>query len=333
MKARTVRFHRVGGPEVLAFEDLEVGEPGAGEVRLRVLAIGLNRAEAAYRAGRYLETPQLPSRLGYEAAGVVEAVGPGVAGVAVGDTVCVLPAFSMNRYGTYAERAIVPANALIPAPAGLSATDAAALWMASLTAYGALVEIGRIGPGDAVLISAASSSVGLAAIQIARMLGATPIALTRTAAKTDVLRAHGAAHVLAPGNALAAEVARITGGKGARLAFDPVAGPAVLALADALGPGGTLVIYGNLSGQAVQTPFPFHAAVARGLSLRGYLVFELLRDAARLQAARSFIEAGLAAGALRPVIDRVFPFDQIVAAHHYLESNAQVGKVVIDVAQ
>lgn len=333
MKARTVRFHRVGGPDVLEIEDLDVGDPAAGEVRVRVLAIGLNRAEAAYRAGRYIETPQLPSRLGYEACAVVEAIGPGVSGVAVGDTVCVLPAFSMNRYGTYAEHAIVPANALIPAPAGLAATDAAALWMASLTAYGALVEIGRIGVGDAVLIPAASSSLGLAAIQIARMLGAIPIAITRSPAKAGALREHGAAHVLAPGDGLAAEVAAITEGKGARLAFDPVAGPEVLTLAEALGAGGTLVIYGNLSGQGAQTPFPFNAAVGRGLSVRGYLVFELLRDAARLRAARSFIEAGLSAGALRPVIDRVFPFDQIVAAHRHLESNAQVGKVVVEVTR
>ena len=107
MMTKVVRFHEFGGPEVLRFESLEVGEPGAGEVRVRVEAIGLNRAEAAFRSGRYIERAVLPARLGYEAAGIVEALGEGVKGYSIGEPICVMPSFSMNKYGVYAEHAIV----------------------------------------------------------------------------------------------------------------------------------------------------------------------------------------------------------------------------------
>lgn len=331
MKARTVRFHALGGPEVLQIDELELYEPGAGEVCIRVEAIGLNRAEAAFRAGQYLEQPALPSGLGYEAAGVIEALGPGVEGFRAGDAVCVLPAFSMRRYGVYAERAIVPAGALIARRADLPAIEAAALWMAALTAYGGLIDIGRLGRGDAVLITAPSSSVGLAAIQIARAVGAVPIAVTRSADKVEALRGQGAAHVIVNRHeGLDDAVSRVTAD--VRVVFDPVAGPGVAELARTLAPGGTLVLYGNLSGCAHETPFPFFEAVGKGLSLRGYLVFELLRDPARLAAARAFVERALDLGTLRPVIDRVFEFQEIVEAHRHLESNAQVGKVVVRVA-
>lgn len=329
---RVVRFHEFGGPGVLRVEDLPVGEPGPGELRVRIRAIGLNRAEAAFRAGNYIEKAQLPARIGYEAAGVVEALGEGVTGFAPGEAVCVIPSFSMNRYGVYAEAAIVPAGAVVERPPGLSDAEAAAIWMPYLTAYGALVDICDVQKGEAVVITAASSSVGLAAIQIANRVGAIPIAVTRSAEKRAGLLAEGAAHVIVSGDTeLAAEVMRVTDGRGARVVFDPVGGPGVEALAAALAPQGVLVLYGNLAGVASRTPFPFGLALARGLSLRGYLVFELIHDPQRFARADAFIRAGLAAGTLRPRIAEVFPFDRIVEAHTYLESNQQLGKVVVTV--
>lgn len=329
---RVVRFHEFGAPEVLKIEDLEVGEPGPGEMRVRVQAIGLNRAEAAFRAGQYIEKAQLPARLGYEAAGTVDALGAGVSGFEIGEAVCVIPEFSMNRYGVYAEQAIVPAAAVVKRPPGLSTAEAAAVWMPYLTAYGALIDVVRLGQGDAVVITAASSSVGLAAIQIANSVGAVPIAVTRTEAKRAELQAVGAAHVIvSQAQDIAAEVMRITGGNGARMVFDPVGGPSILPLVPALACQGTLVLYGNLSGEAHQTPFPFGLAVGRGLSLRGYLVFEIIHDPARLARAEAFIREGLRSGVLKPKIDRTFSFEQIVEAHRYLEGNQQLGKVVVTV--
>ena len=329
---RVVRFQEFGGPEVLKFEDLVVGEPGAGEMRVRIQAIGLNRAEAAFRSGHYIEKAVLPARLGYEAAAIIEAMGAGVSGFQIGEAVCVIPEFSMNRYGVYAEAALVPAAAVVKRPPGVSSEEAAALWMAYLTAYGALVDIARIGKGDPVVITAASSSVGIAAIQIANSVGAVPIAATRTEVKRAALQEAGAAHVVTTQTQdLAAEVMRVTDGRGARLAFDPVSGPGITALAPALGRQGLLVLYGNLSGKGHETPFPFGLAVGKGLSVRGYLVFEIVHDPARLAPADAFIREGLRKGTLKPRIARTFAFDQIAEAHLYLESNQQLGKVVVTV--
>jgi NADPH:quinone reductase-like Zn-dependent oxidoreductase len=196
--AKTVRFHELGGPEVLRLEDLDTGEPGPDEVLIRVEAIGINRAEAIFRRDRYIEpVRQLPARLGTEAAGVIEAVGSEVTGFGKGQAVSVVPAFSQNDYGMYAERAIAPAIALVPRPDGLDAVSGAAVWMPYLTAYGAMVEVAGMRAGDVVVVNAPSSSVGLAAIHTANRVGAAPIAVTRTRAKRQRLIEHGAAEVIA----------------------------------------------------------------------------------------------------------------------------------------
>jgi NADPH:quinone reductase-like Zn-dependent oxidoreductase len=327
---RVVRFHETGGPEVLRIENESPEQPGPGEVLLRIEAIGLNRAEAAFRAGQYLEQPEFPARLGYEASGRVLSVGAGVMGFAEKDQVSVLPAFYMNSYGVYGDWAIVPAGALIRRPRGMDASVAASVWMAYLTAYGALVELALIGAGDRVVITAASSSVGIATIQMCRLLGAIPIALTRDPDKADALLEQGAAHVVVGTAESAVEaVERATEGRGADLIFDPVAGPGVLSLAEMLAPGGRLVLYGNLSGQAAETPFPFFAAAGKGLAVHGYLVFGLIQDQARRDEAIGFIIRGLAEGMLKPVIAKSFRLDEIVEAHRYLESNQQIGKIVV----
>src|SRR5277367_6674199 len=140
--AKIVRFHSIGGPENLQFEEVPLRAPGDGEVKLRVQAVGLNRVEAGFMRGRYFETPVLPSRIGYEAAGVVEAVGPGVDGSWIGKKVATIPGFSMSQFGVLGEEAIVPVAAMAEYPARLSSTEGAAIWMQYLTAYGALVTFG-----------------------------------------------------------------------------------------------------------------------------------------------------------------------------------------------
>ena len=172
-------FTRPAAPKSCKIEDIEVPPPGKGEVQIRIHALGLNRAESMFRSGQYLEEPKLPARLGYEAAGTVAAIGPGVQGFKVGDAVSTIPSFSLNAYGLYGELANAPVHAVTHHPASLSWAEAAAVWMQYLTAYGALIDIAGLKSGDTVVIPAASSSVGLAAIQIANKVGATPIALTR----------------------------------------------------------------------------------------------------------------------------------------------------------
>lgn len=180
------------------------------------------------------------------------------------------------------------------------------------------------------MITAASSSVGLASIQIANAVGATPIAVTRTAAKKEALLAAGAAHVitLAEGD-LAARLTEITGPQGARVVFDPVGGPIFEPLTAAMSQGGILIEYGGLSPEA--TPFPLFTALSKTLTLRGYRVNEIVGDPARLETAKKFILDGLASGVLEPVISRTFPFERIADAHRFLESNEQFGKIVVTV--
>ena len=328
--ARVVRFHKVGGPEVLQVEEVEVPQPGKGEVQIRVKALGLNRAESMFRRGQYLEEPKLPARLGYEAAGTVAAVGPGVQGFKVGDAVSTIPSFSLNQYGLYGDLANAPAHAVTHHPANLSWEEAAAVWMQYLTAYGALIDIGKLARGDTVLIPAASSSVGLAAIQIANRVGAVPVALTRGKSKRQALLGAGAAHVIATDEQdLVKEVLGITGGKGARMVFDPVGGPTFAKLAQAAARLGILFLYGALSPEP--TPLPLFDVLGKWATIRGYVMLEITSDPARLDRAKEFINAGLTDGSLKPLIARTFPLDKIVEAHRYLESNQQVGKVVATV--
>lgn len=327
---RIVRFHQTGGPEVLQIAEEAVDPPATGEVQIKVHAIGLNRAEVMFRTGQYLEAPQLPARLGYEAAGTVAAVGEGVTGFKPGDAVSTVPAFSQNAYGVYGELVNVPASAVAKHPAALSWTEAAAIWMQYLTAYGALIDIAGLEKDEFVLITAASSSVGIAAIELANLIGAVPIALTRSSGKRDILLKAGARHVIATEEQdLVAEVNRITGNKGARVVFDPVSGPTINKLADATAQGGMIFQYGALSSEP--TPLPLFTVIGKQLTIRGYTLFEFTGSPQRLESAKQFIVAALASGKLKPMVAKVFPFEQIVEAHRYMELNQQVGKIVVTV--
>ncbi|RUW64060.1 zinc-dependent alcohol dehydrogenase family protein [Mesorhizobium sp. M7A.F.Ca.US.008.03.1.1] len=327
---RVVRFRQHGGPEVLRIEDVALSPPGPGEVQIRVKALGLNRAEALLRAGSYIETPTLPSGLGLEAAGVIEAIGDGVKDFAPGDSVSVIPPQSMIRWPAYGEFATYPAGLVVKHPPSLDWQTAAAVWMQYLTAYGALIDIARLHSGDALVITAASSSVGLAAIQIANKVGATAIAVTRTSAKRQALLNAGAAHVIALAEEdPAARLNGIAGPEGVRVVFDPIGGPIFEPLTAAMSRGGILIEYGGLSREP--TPFPLSTVLSKTLTLRGYLVHEITGNPAKLEAAKAFILEGLGTGTLKPIIDRTYAFDQIVEAHRYLESNEQFGKIVVTI--
>ncbi|GAA4075042.1 zinc-dependent alcohol dehydrogenase family protein [Nonomuraea soli] len=324
---RTVRFHELGGPEVLKLDDVPVGEPGPGELLIQVEAIGLNRAEALFRSGNYIvPVERFPSLLGAEAAGVV--LTSNAPGFEPGQAVSVVPAFSMNDYGVYAERAIVPASAVVHRPESVDAVAGAAVWMPYLTAYGALVE-GGLRAGDTVVITAASSSVGLAAIRVANRVGAIPIATTRTEAKKAALLKAGAAEVIVTSaEEVAPRVLELTGGRGAEIVFDAVAGPGVLELARVVAPGGTLLLYGLLSG--LPTPYPGFELGMPALSVRTYTVHETTTDPERLRRAVAFVSSGLRDGVFEAAVDRVFSLDDIVEAHRYLEAGQQVGKIIVD---
>jgi NADPH:quinone reductase-like Zn-dependent oxidoreductase len=326
--SRTIKFAQAGGPEVLEFIEVEVPAPGPHEVRIKVKAIGINRAESMWRNDKYVESPIFPAGLGYEAAGIVDAVGNDIADFAVGDIVSTIPAFSLNRYSAYGEVILAPDHAVVKHPESLSFVEAASVWMMFITAYGALVFDARVKAGDFVIIPAASSSVGLAAIQIANYAGATPIALTRTSEKKQRLHEAGAPHVIVTQEQdMLAEVMRITDGNGARVAFDPVGGRNFAKLIAALTFQGIAYIYGALSED--DTAMPVLEMIRKMPMVKGYSIRLVTGDAERRKAAVEYVTKGLAIGALKPIIDRIFKFDEMVEVHQYLENSGQFGKIVV----
>jgi len=328
---KIVRFHKTGNADVLQFDELPLPAPSNGEVRLRVKALGLNRAEVMFRKGQYLETPIVPAKNGYEASGIIEAVGPGVDPAWIGKTASTVPGlFSLNTHGVYGEVAIVPVAALAEYPAQLSYEEGTSIWMQYLTAYGGLIMLGHLKKEDFVLITAASSSVGVAAIEITKAEGATSIAVTRTAAKKAELLKLGADHVIISDEEdLVARVEEITAGRGARIVFDPIGGKIVEALAAASSKNGIIFEYGALAPEP--TPYPLFTALSKFLTIRAYTLFEVAADPVEFPKAKKYIFDHIVAGNFKPLIDRTFPFSEIVEAHRYMESNAQIGKIVVTV--
>jgi NADPH:quinone reductase-like Zn-dependent oxidoreductase len=325
---KIVRFHKTGPAEVLQFDELPLPEPGPGEILLRVKALGLNRAEIMFRNGQYLETPVPPSQNGYEAAGIIEAVGPDVDPSWIGKTVSTVPGtFKLNNHGVYGEVAVVPLFGIAEYPSTLTFEQGASIWMQYLTVYGGLIWLGQVAKGDFVVITAASSSVGIAAIEMVKVEGATSIAVTRTPAKKAELLKQGADHVIVTDEEdLVGRVKEITSGKGARIVFDPIGGKILESLAAATAPKGLIIEYGALAPEP--TPYPLFTALAKGLTIRAYTLFELTPDPV-FPKAKQYIFDHLASGAFRPLIGKRFPFAEIVEAHRYMESNAQVGKIVV----
>jgi NADPH:quinone reductase-like Zn-dependent oxidoreductase len=331
---RIFRFYEEGGP--LKLETVPVEQPGPGEVRLKVEAIGINRVEELFQKGGYFIRPSVPSKLGVEGAGVVEAVGPDVDPSWIGKRFALVPSMDMQIYGIAGETAIEPVACLVETPDNVAARDAAATWMAYLTAYGAIVSAGMVKPSDFVLINAASSSVGLAMMQVVRAIGAKSIAVTRTADKKQVLTDLGADHVIvSTAEDIVAVVRDITAGVGVRLAFDAVAGEGVMQLAELTTDNGTVMIGGYLGTDMFgykdgrPTPFPFIQAVSRNLNIRGYSSRGLFAHEPELAKAKLFICEHLASGVLRPTIDRTVPLERLEEAYDGVRANDLVGKVVV----
>ncbi|WP_031524628.1 zinc-dependent alcohol dehydrogenase family protein [Streptomyces sp. NRRL F-5123] len=323
---RVVVFDEFGGPEVMHVVEEPLEEPAAGEVRVRIEAFAVNPLDQMMRSGASPAPVPLPhARLGIEGTGVVDALGPGVTGLRKGEPVILAAVPDANVRGSYAEYTTLPASRVVARPDGLGATEAAAVWVAFSTAYGALVEKAGMRPGDHVLVTAASGGVGRAAMQIARQIGAVPIAVTRHAAREDELLAAGAAAVVATDRADIAEaVGRHTGGAGADIVLDLVRGPGQQDLLRAARPGGTLVAAGFLDPR----PAPFPAGPP--LTIFSYRSFEHTLDAAAVRRMAAFLEAGVRLGALRPAVDdEVFSLDTVVGAHRRFEQGLHAGRKIV----
>lgn len=322
---RVVVFDEFGGPEVLRVVEEAVVEPAAGEVRVRIEAFAVNPLDRLMRSGASPAPVPLPrARLGVEGTGVVDALGPGARGFEVGEPVVLAAVPDAASRGSYAEYTTLPVTQVLARPAGLGVTEAAAVWVAYSTAYGALVEKAGMRPGDHVLVTAASGGVGRAAIQIARQVGAVPVAVTRHSGKTDDLLAAGAAEVVATDRTDLVEAVRHhTGGAGADVVLDLVAGPGLQDLVKAVRPGGTLVAAGFLDPRPA--PFPTGAP----LTIHGYRSFEHTLDPVVVKRMAAFLHAGVGRGALRPAVGEVFTLDDVVEAHRHLENGLHDGRKIV----
>jgi NADPH2:quinone reductase len=318
-----IRIHAHGGPEVLQWEAVEPSEPGRGEVLIRQTAIGLNFIDVYERTGLY--PGALPTGLGREGAGVVEAVGPKVRGVAVGDRV----AYVAAQPGSYAQERVLPADRVVAIPDGVSDRLAAAAILKGLTAQFLLRRTYKVRKGDAVVVHAAAGGVGLIASQWARDLGAVVIGVVGSEAKAAVARQHGCHHVLVLGrDDLAARVRELTGGVGAHVAYDSVGKDTFFASLDCLRPLGMMVTYGNASGP-VPPVAPLELARRGSLFLTRPTLFHYIARRADLDRAARELFSVIGRGAVRIEIGQTYALQDAAQAHRDLEARRTIGSTVL----
>lgn len=321
--AQAVRFHETGGPDVLRLEDIEVGAPGPGEVRVRHHAVGLNFADTYFRTG-YYPLPPLPCGIGVEAAGVVTAVGAGVTAVAPGDRV----AYTGSPLGAYATERVMPAAPLVKLPDAISFETAAAMMMRGLTCAYLLRRIYPVRAGDTVLLHAAAGGVGLLFCQWAKLLGLTVIGTASTEEKAAIARAHGADHIILYGKEdVAARVRELTGGKGVPVVYDSVGKETFAGSLDSLRRRGLLVCFGTASG-----PIPpidaFQLATKGSLFVtRPALADYIAEPAERAELAGELFDH-VGAGRIRIDINQRYALRDAVQAHRDLEGRKTTGSSI-----
>ncbi|WP_164860733.1 zinc-dependent alcohol dehydrogenase family protein [Parasedimentitalea marina] len=325
---RLLEFTEYGGPEVLDKATIDIAEPAAGEVRVRMKALALNRSNALFRSGTYVFEARFPSRIGTEGVGEVDAIGADVTEYVIGQRVNLLPPDNESTHGYAADYNNVPQEKLLLAPEGLTDRKAATAWVPFLTIYHHFVEKGLAAPGRWIVLPAASSSVSLAANSLSHHLGAKTIGITRTVAKKAALEAAGYdAVIISEDEDISARLLEITG-EGADFVFDPVGGPQLEKIIGGLKQGAEINVYGVLD--AAETPLPVFALMHSGATIGCYMVYELLVDLTRLRAAVDYYLPLFKSGQIAPVADdKLFTFDQSVEAFQHMESNTQLGKVIV----
>ncbi|RPI14143.1 MAG: quinone oxidoreductase [Lysobacterales bacterium] len=318
-----IRIHAHGGPEVLRWESVPDAEPGPGEVLIRQTAIGLNLIDVYERTGLYPSA--LPTGLGREGAGVVEAVGPGVRGVAVGDRV----AYASGQAGAYAQERVLPADRVVHIPEGVSDRLAAAAMLKGMTAQFLLRRTHRVRKRDAVVIHAAAGGVGLIAAQWAHHLGALVIGVVGSEAKVDLARGHGCDHVLVSGrDDLARRVRELTGGVGAHVVYDSVGKDTFASSLDSLRPLGTMVSYGNASGP-VPPVAPLELARRGSLFLTRPILFHYIAKRADLERSAADLFDVIGRGVVRIEIGQSYALQDVAEAHRALEGRRTTGSTVL----
>lgn len=336
--SRMIRFHQFGPAEVLRYEQQDVPRPGPGEVLIGVNAIGISWSDVLWRQDLAPCHAQLPAGLGCEVAGEVLAVGDDVDGFDIGDRVASFLAHDLNQYPLYGEQVLLPQFSLVHYPDMLSPVEASVHYMPALVAYFALVELAQLEPGQYVLVTEASHCTGPIAVQLAKALGARVIATCETAEDRDFLRTLGAETVIVTEEEdLVGRLQKLTGGAGVEVVLDACGGSQMKLLGDVIAPRGKLILYGLNGGN--ETAFPACAAFKKNFKFflhclcdftgQPELGIEQNREA--VQRALLHINQLTADRLIAPQVDKVFAFDEVIAAHRYVESGAPRGRVVLSV--
>lgn len=321
---KAIRIHQYGGPEALRWEEVEVGDPGPGQIRVRHGAVGLNYIDVYHRTGLY-PLPSLPWTLGMEGAGQVEAVGEGVTEFKVGDRV----AYASPPVGAYAEARLIAADRVVALPDAIDDRTAAAMMLQGMTAQYLLRRTYRVQPGDAILLHAAAGGVGLIASQWARHLGATVIGTVGSDEKAELARAHGCHHVIVYSRENFVErVREITSGQGVAVVYDSVGKETFLGSLDCLRPLGMMVSFGNASGPV--PPFEPGILAAKGslfLTRPTLMTYTAKRPDLLASAAELF--AVVASGAVNIEVRQTYPLAEAARAHRDLEARRTTGSTVL----
>jgi NADPH:quinone reductase len=320
---RAIRIHETGGPEVMHLEEVETPTPGQGEVLIKIAAAGINYADLAQRQGAYLTRTRTPMILGFEAAGTVAALGPGVTKPPVGTRV------SAFVSGAYAEYAVASASSLIPIPEGLDFAHAAAFPVQGLTAYQILHDSGRLQEGESVLVHAAAGGVGTLAVQIARLLGAAKVIGTASnEQKHDLVRSLGAdAAIDYTQEDWVEQVKQATDGNGVDVILEMVGGKIAEQSLTCLAPFGRMVIFGAASGKSIQ--FTGTQLMYKNLSVTGYWLSSFMNYPERIATAMVGLMQFMAQGKLQIIVGQTFPLAEAAAAHQAIANRTTTGKVVL----
>ncbi|HXG92085.1 MAG TPA: quinone oxidoreductase [Blastocatellia bacterium] len=321
---KAIRFHELGGPEVLRYEDIEPPQPATGEVLVRVRAVGVNFADTLLRRGQYLVQPQLPAVPGAEAAGVVEDVGEGVDKDLIGRRVAFL------SQACYAEYTVVPARQLIPLPNSISFEQGAAFPLQALTAYHMLYTMDRIEPGKSVLIHAAAGGVGLLAVQMVKHAGGIAYGTTSSEEKAELVREMGAdAVILYNKSDFAEEINRITNGRGVDLVLDSVGKATIEGSLKSLAPFGHLISYGAASGRP--DPLDVRLLYEKSLKVSAFWLVTAMRVPEIAVRAIQQVVEWVASGKLKLTIGLTLPLAEAAEAHRRMEGRETVGKIILTV--
>lgn len=322
--SKAIRIHQYGGPEALRWEEVEVSDPGPGQIRIRQSAVGLNYIDVYHRTGLY-PLPALPWTLGMEGAGRVDAVGAGVTELQVGDRV----AYASPPVGAYAEVRLIAADRVVALPEAIDDQTAAAMMLQGMTAQYLLRRTYRVQPGDAILLHAAAGGVGLIASQWARQLGATVIGTVGSDDKAELARAHGCDHVIVYTRENFVErVREITNGRGVAVVYDSVGQATFMGSLDCLRPLGMMVSFGNASGPV--QPFDPGLLAAKGsLFLTRPTLMTYTAQRADLMASAAELFQVVASGAVRIEVRQTYPLAEAARAHRDLEARKTTGSTVL----